>query len=543
VGASSTDRPDGEPFAFETPTGAEPIRTIEQTCLNGDGEARWVLWVYRGLFDGEGALDAVQAVGHDITERRDAEQGVLAANRKLQDVLDSMKEGLLVCDRSGGLGPIRSRAIMTWFGAPVGGARVWDFLFPDDSAEKLVFRLAFEQIAEDVLPFEVSVEQLPRTIVRGDTTYGLTCQPVTRDGRFAEIVITIQDVTRELEQVRIERRNREQSTLVGHLLGDRDGFRELLTGTSQLLGELAETPEGGGRMRLLHTLKGNTATYGLESFAARCHELEDLVTDGEAEATTAGIAALTREWQAVTGGLAAFLSDDENAGVRLAPFHYQDLVQRLERGDDSAETLRAVHQWLRPMMAQVLGMHARTVRQVAGRLGKEIETRIIDNGLRLTSDEMRPFLGMLGHLVRNAADHGIESPGERERAGKPRIGQITIESRLEGPELVIAIEDDGRGIDWDAVRAQAERRALPAADGDDLVEALFFDGLSTRRMATEISGRGIGLGAVREACRQLGGTVRVASWVGRGTRIEFRFLSPQPPTAAAPAPPRFGSAH
>jgi two-component system chemotaxis sensor kinase CheA len=219
----------------------------------------------------------------------------------------------------------------------------------------------------------------------------------------------------------------------------------------------------------------------------------------------------------------------------LTPFDYQDLVQRLERGDDSADTLRAVRQWLRPMMAQVLGMHARTVHQVARRLGKEIETRILDNGLRLPSDEMRPFLGMLGHLVRNAADHGIESPGERERAGKPRGGQIIVESRLEGPELVIAIEDDGRGIDWDAVRAQAERRALPATSGDDLVEALFFDGLSTRGMVTEISGRGIGLGAVRAACRQLGGTVRVASGLGRGTRIEFRFASPKEALAPAAA--------
>lgn len=448
------------------------------------------------------------------------------AHRNLQDVLDSMKEGLLVCDRAGIVGPIRSRAVMEWFGAPQVGARVWDFLFEDSAPEGLVFRVAFEQIAEDVLPFELSADQLPRTIVRGDKTYGVTCQQVMRDGAFAEVVFTIVDVTRELEQASVERRIREQTTLVGHLLSDREGLRVLIDGTNQLLAKLGQASDPGERMRLLHTLKGNTATYGLESFAARCHDLEALIAQGAKDAVTTGIDALTREWHAAVSGLAGFVTGDEAAGVRLAPPDYQDLLARLERRDDPTDTLLVVRQWGRPLMSQVLGVHVRTVRQVARRLGKEIETRVLDHGLRLPSDELRPFLNVLGHVVRNASDHGIESPDEREHAGKPRAGLITIESRQDGPELVIAIEDDGRGIDWDAVREHAQRRSLLAADRDDLIEALFADGLSTRGVTTEISGRGVGLGAVRAVCRELGGTIRIASQAGRGTRIEFRFASP-----------------
>ena len=535
----------GERFDIELPTRAAPIRTVEQTCQDGAGQARWVLWTYRGLFAADGALTAVQAVGHDITDRRAAEQAVRAAllsveeghtqlghvHGRIQEVLDSMKEGLLVCDQNGVLGPIFSRAIVDWFGAPEEDSRIWDFLFEGRDPDKLVFQLAFEQIAEDILPFELSVAQLPRTIVRGHTTYGVTCQQVQRDGAVAEIVFTIHDVTRELEQARCERRNREQSALIALLLREREGVLELIAGTPQLLARLSQASDRGERMRLLHTIKGDTATYGVESFAARCHELEDLIGQGETDAATENIDALAREWQAVVGGLAAYLSDDETAGVCLTPPAYADLLHRLERGDDPTEILRAVRQWVRPLMSRVLAVHVRTVRQVARRLNKEIDARVLDHGLRLPSDEMRPFLGMLGHVVRNASDHGIESPDERERLGKSRAGLITIESRLDAPELVIAIEDDGRGIDWEAVRAVAERRSLPAADGGDLVEALFFDGLSTRSVATEVSGRGVGLGAVREACRQLGGTIRIASQAGRGTRIEFRF----PPPSVAPA--------
>ena len=542
---------DAERFAIKTPTRAEPIQTVEQPCTNGAGEDRWVLWTYRGLFTADGAMTGVQAVGHDITDRRAAEQAVRAAllrveegnvelgrvHRNLQDVLDSMKEGLLVCDRKGVLGPVRSRAVMDWFGTPADGARVWDLLFEAASPEREMFQMAFEQIADDVLPFELTVAQLPRTIVHGATTYGVTCQQVVRDGAFAEIVFTILDVTRELEQDRVERLNREQSAIVGNLMQDRDGFRELVEGTNQLLARLSGTPDRGEQLRLLHTLKGNTATYGFASFATRCHELEDLIAQGEIEAAPGTIDALTRAWQAAVGRLAVFLTDDVPASVRLSHADHQDLLHRLERRDDPGDILLAVQQWFHPPLSQVLGIHVRTVRQLALRLGKEIEARILDHGLRMTFDELRPFLAMLVHVVRNASDHGIESPDERERAGKPRVGHITIESRQDGPELVIAVEDDGRGIDWDAVRALAERRSLPAADNDDLIEALFSEGLSTRSVATEISGRGIGLGAVRAACRQLGGTTRIASQAGLGTRIEFRFLSPRaaPETAAGRA--------
>jgi PAS domain S-box-containing protein len=520
-----------------------PVIAREQAYRTGSGEQRWVLWTYRGLFHPDGPLTEVQAVGHDITARRDAELAVRAAlqqveegnaalgrlNGNLQGVLDSMREGLLVCDLRGLLTPTRSRAALAWFGSPEGETYVWDYLFDGESQEMLRFRAAFEQLAEDFLPFEMGAAQLPRMFRRGERTYSVGCHQVIRDGRFAEVVFIIADVTEQLEQDQIHRINRELPIIVGNLLRDREGFQEFVQDTAQMLARLDVVSEGVEVRRLLHTLKGNTAIYGFGSFASRCHDVEDAIENDDEEPTHESIENLTAAWNKGLESFNVFFNREGESGVRLTRNEYEDVLTHLESGSDHGELLELARSWNNPLMSEVLGIYARTIRQLAQQFAKEIEPQILDHDLRLPAAEMRLFLGVLVHVVRNAVDHGIESPDDRERAGKSRVGRLSIESKIEGPEFVVAVEDDGRGIDWDTVRARAEARALPVATSDDLVEALFVDGLTTRNVVTDVSGRGVGLGAVRHTCQQFGGAIRIASQKGKGTRFEFRFALPGGP--------------
>src|SRR5690606_26486264 len=114
------------------------------------------------------------------------------------------------------------------------------------------------------------------------------------------------------------------------------------------------------------------------------------------------------------------------------------------------------------------------------------------------------------HLVRNAVDHGIEPPDERKRAGKPPEGTIRIAAVLRGADLRVTVHDDGRGLDTSAVRERLAARGMPVPDSEEeLAEVLFLGGFSTRREATAISGRGVGLDAVRSAVQRVRGSVRV----------------------------------
>jgi chemotaxis protein histidine kinase CheA len=122
-------------------------------------------------------------------------------------------------------------------------------------------------------------------------------------------------------------------------------------------------------------------------------------------------------------------------------------------------------------------------------------------------------------------DHGVEPAEIRRRAGKVEAATVTLEARAEGAGVTILVSDDGRGIDWSAVKIRAEKAGLPTADHSALVEALFADGVSTAAEVTTISGRGVGLAAVREAVRGLLGSIEVTSVRGQGTSFTFRFPS------------------
>jgi two-component system chemotaxis sensor kinase CheA len=127
--------------------------------------------------------------------------------------------------------------------------------------------------------------------------------------------------------------------------------------------------------------------------------------------------------------------------------------------------------------------------------------------------------------VRNAVDHGIETPDDRQRAGKPAAGHIVLSAEQQGNRILITMKDDGRGIDPSTLRAVAIRRHVaPASDIDgwsqeQLFDLIFEPGFSTRSLATDVSGRGVGMDVVKRVVERLGGTVRVQSELGKGTTI------------------------
>jgi len=144
--------------------------------------------------------------------------------------------------------------------------------------------------------------------------------------------------------------------------------------------------------------------------------------------------------------------------------------------------------------------------------------------LRFDRRRWAPFWSAFIHVLRNAIDHGIEPPDEREALGKPRAGRLALRAGHAGDQVVIEIGDDGRGIDWKAVSARAQDLGRPADSEEQLRDALFSGGISTREAVSEISGRGAGMAACKAACDALGGRIQVATQIGQGTT--FRFIFP-----------------
>jgi chemosensory pili system protein ChpA (sensor histidine kinase/response regulator) len=168
----------------------------------------------------------------------------------------------------------------------------------------------------------------------------------------------------------------------------------------------------------------------------------------------------------------------------------------------------------------------RTVRDVAARLGKSV--RLVVEGAEIELDRgvweklVDPFM----HILRNAVDHGIESPQQRREAGKPPMGAVKLAASREGNQVVIRITDDGAGLDYRAIRmAAVEAGLVREADGlpdEEAADFIFYPGFSTRGRVSPLSGRGVGMDVVKENIQDLNGAIRVRSWKGTGTRFTIR---------------------
>jgi two-component system sensor histidine kinase and response regulator WspE len=170
----------------------------------------------------------------------------------------------------------------------------------------------------------------------------------------------------------------------------------------------------------------------------------------------------------------------------------------------------------------------RLIRDVSRTLGKEARLEIVGEATQVDRDILEKLEAPLNHLLRNALDHGLESPDERTAAGKPREGTIWLEARHSAGMLLITVRDDGRGIDVESVRRAVVAKKLTNAEtaakliDSELLEFLFLPGFSMKDSVTEISGRGVGLDVVQVTMKQLRGTLRTSSELGRGTSIQLQ---------------------
>ncbi|MFN4289873.1 MAG: chemotaxis protein CheA [Permianibacter sp.] len=188
----------------------------------------------------------------------------------------------------------------------------------------------------------------------------------------------------------------------------------------------------------------------------------------------------------------------------------------------------AVMQTRMQPIKKVFGRFPRVVRDLARSLKKEINLELIGEETDLDKNMVEALADPLVHLVRNAVDHGIEMPDEREKAGKPRTGKIVLSAAQEGDHILLEIRDDGKGMDPAVLRRKAVEKGLMDQDQADRLSDLeafnliFMAGFSTKSEVSEISGRGVGMDVVKTRISQLNGSVSVFSEVGKGSLIQVK---------------------
>ncbi len=231
-----------------------------------------------------------------------------------------------------------------------------------------------------------------------------------------------------------------------------------------------------------------------------------------------------------------------NISTDLNEFHkklhqFCDLVTKLRSRYDSALSLAAptvnnllvecLEARMRPL-SRIFDAYPAEVHRIAARLGKKVNLHISGGEIELDRDIVEAINEPLIHLVRNAIDHGIESPEQREIKGKDYTGNLWIKAKRQGQKVIIEVEDDGRGIDIAKVRNKALRKGIILdkliieQDGhlsESLKKLLFSSGFSTKDEISDISGRGVGMDTVKEAIYKLNGAIDIFSYKDRGTKV------------------------
>ena len=452
-------------------------------------------------------------------------------NEAMRVVLDNVDQGLVVLDLDGVMAEERSAAFARWFPGGL-GAKLAEQIAARSPKDGEWFELCWESLQDGFLPTELALAQLPSELCLNGAHYRLQFKGLEHDGELAEVLVIVSDVTSQVAQAREQERQQAFVSLVSSVLRNPKSTKDFLDDSDTLVGMIAGADGPSSLLqRQIHTLKGNTACYGLEHIARTCHTLESRMADGEG-LDSASQAKLVHDWQ----DLRAELDGIVNGQADLVQVSAEELSATLRSMEEAGQVgfARIVASWQNPPIAQRLEVLGRQAEAVARRLGRpepSLEVRAEAREI----PEHAAIWPTLVHVIRNAMDHGVEAPEERLAAGKPAQGRISLSVSWEeqpsaaGPVLgelpasawCLRIQDDGRGVNWERICAKGEALGLPSETESDRLALLFTQGLSSRDEVGMSSGRGVGMSAVLIAVQELGGAVSLESHEGQGSCWSF----------------------
>lgn len=503
-----------------------------------------LLGVIAGLFIYRGIRRTVREVVSLKDRLLDANAGlertVDERTRTIRAILDHVHFGFFLVDPELRITDGYTRSLAGLLGRDqLAGAAASDCL-GFTGAAAVDFGLRVSQIFDDMLPEALTCDQVPERTVVGGRILRIQASAVRGpDGQVAQVLFGISDVT-ELDAA--ERTNRHNQTLLRALRAP-DPFRQFVADLNHRFGAVrnaVETADEARARREIHTIKGNASCYGLTDLANRAHRVEE-----HPQIELPQVVDLEHEFESFLDANADVLGVGRDGAQREAyRIDGEDIaeLEQLVRGARDIDSLRG--DLLRRLselrwqpVGQLLGPLDVQVRALGERLGKSVALRVVGGDTEVLASRVQPVMAVLSHLLRNAVDHGIELIGRR--GDKPAQATLELAFADTGDGWQIAVRDDGRGIDGDALRARAVELGVITADAalryDQLCELIFARRLSTASEVSDVSGRGEGMAAVADAVRQVGGRIAVRSQPGVGTAIAID-IPKVPPSRALSQP-------
>ncbi|MBI5919357.1 MAG: chemotaxis protein CheW [Nitrosomonadales bacterium] len=275
-----------------------------------------------------------------------------------------------------------------------------------------------------------------------------------------------------------------------------------------------------------HVGRRETDVPGVENVRAGKRATDKVVVSPQAESSIRVSVEKVDQLMNLMGELVITQAMLAQAASQVDGLVHERLEQGMRQLERNTRDLQEAVMSIRMLpISFVFSRFPRVVRDLAGKLSKQVELKTLGEGTELDKGLIEKIADPLTHLIRNSLDHGIEIPEKRLAAGKPAKGTITLNAFHQGSSIVLEVSDDGAGLNRSRILNKAKERGLPVSDDmpDSEVWMLIFEaGFSTAEVVTDVSGRGVGMDVVKRNIGELGGRIELDSSEGHGTRTTIR---------------------
>lgn len=453
-----------------------------------------------------------------------------------------------------------------FFGSSFSSRMIYEVLYAEKKDQEY-FKEWLEIIPQNKMPFSdlvgllvyestlpmmrADAKKKPRTI---DLRYQF-CPVEKQDGslKIEKVVVFVLDITKE-KKISSELSIKESRLeFILNILRDRGRYRKYLEVCYQSIRELQNIVENllignpdenvGAAFRLIHTIRGNSAAFGVRSLRDLGDKIERLLLagrDGETPISEDFKNQLLELMPELKVGLETHIDEterifneifdpeksmDRSFQVSNAYLNeFEAVINKLDDEELKLQLYRKLKEVTFVKIKKFLLQYSEIIQQLSNRQEKKISPLFINGGDVLVDEKLlEPFFASFIHLVLNCVDHGIEKPSERLERGKAEEAIIRIRAQTGDDGLYLSIEDDGGGIDVDVITERAIQKNMISKNRvqdmtlEEKYNLIFREGFSTSRRITSTSGRGMGMSAVKHEVENLGGSIKITSKVGKGT--------------------------
>lgn len=484
---------------------------------------------------------------------------ILNLNIKMKALLDSLTQGFLIFNQAGDCLEVYSQACHNIFKKPVTGAKVWDlFHLPENKSIK--FQKWMTTLFSEMLPFEDLKPLGPERLHIADTIIALDYYPLRNGAAIDGVVVVATDITNLIQAQNLAHQEKVKAQFILQIVTRRTQFAQFVRECLHMLGKLKsfstkahlDAEERNEVLRILHTLKGGASIYSLPDFPELCHQLEERIKDvGTLNANTVQDlwSDLNQEFARHLNQAKLFLSDRFMSETKWYEINSDQVTRWLSQLDHPTLIHNPALQKIKDELTHIGDVPAHHFfepyremsTQLAQKLGKALRPlMILDHQVKIPSEPYSQILGSFVHIIRNAIDHGIEMPEVRVSKGKQPEGQLVISiQKIKNKDsalpdlppqtelLTITIQDDGKGISPQVIKENLLQRLPEQKDkweqlsDQQLIEMIFISEFSTQTNITDISGRGVGLDAVKASVEEYGGKIDLSTTLNQGTRFQI----------------------